>query len=124
MREWTLDLPGRLPASMNQRERLSYWARKKELDEITEEIRAEAERLGIPPATSQRQVLVTIHKGKRSRKRDDPGNRFARGKAPLDALVRLGLLTDDDDAGLDWLGVVEGEREDSKRTLILLREIG
>lgn len=107
---------------MNIRERSSHWKRRKELEEITVAIGAEAARQRIPAAQGRRSVRVTIHKGLRSRKRDDPANRDSRAKSPLDALVKLGLLQDDDDTHLMWRGVFEGERRVEKSTVIEIED--
>jgi hypothetical protein len=87
---WTLEMTGRLPFSMNQRERTSHWVRRRELVEITNELGwlANAER--IPAATGKRWVRITLHKSLRSRVTDDPANRDSRAKSCLDALVKLG----------------------------------
>ncbi len=118
---WKIHLP-MLPASMNARERSSFWARKKELDEITQVVDVLSRVAKIPVATSRRRVTITIHKSKRSRVRDDPANRDSRAKAPLDALVRLGLLVDDSEKWLDWGGVVEGEKRVEKETVIEIED--
>lgn len=118
---WMLSLP-MLPASMNQRERQSFWIRKRELDEITRTIGLLAFEQKIPPALGRRSVQVTIHKSKRSRVKDDPANRDSRAKAILDAMVRTGLLVDDSDQWLDWGGVIEGEKRSDKQTVITLGE--
>lgn len=117
--EWTLILP-MIPDSMNVRERTSFWGRKKELEQITTALGTLALEAGIPAASGRRSVLVTIHKGKRSRVRDDPANRDSRAKSVLDALVKLGLLVDDNDTHLEWLGVVEGAKRELKETVITL----
>lgn len=118
---WTLTLP-MLPAAMNVRERSSHWVRRKELEQITRAIEVLAGEAGIPNAEGRRRVDVTIHKGKRSRVRDDPANRDSRAKSLLDALVNLGLLVDDNDEWLEWGHVVEGERLPEKLTVIRIRE--
>jgi hypothetical protein len=120
--QWTLTLDGRLPASMNERERSSYWTRHRELQQITDELGWDARRQNIPTAAGKRWVRITLHKSTKSRKRDDPANRDSRAKSCLDALVKLGLLIDDDDSHLEWLGVHEGDRTPTKHTLIDLGE--
>lgn len=107
-----------LPMSMNERERCSFWKRKKELDAITEQVAWRARKQRIPQAATRRGVRVTIHKSLRSRRTDDPANRDSRAKSVLDALVNVGVLRDDDDVWLDWHGVVEGERVKVKQTVI------
>jgi hypothetical protein len=113
-------LDGVLPMSMNERERCHYWKRKKELDEITRLVGLAAVFQNVPTAEGRRGVRVTIHKSKRSRVTDDPANRDSRAKSVLDALVANGLLVDDNDAGLDWHHVDEGERSSNKATVIEL----
>jgi hypothetical protein len=115
-------MEGRLPASMNERERTSHWVRRRELQEITNELGYLALQQKIPAATGRRWVRVVLHKSKRSRVTDDPANRDSRAKSVLDALVKLGLLVDDDDAGLEWRGVVEAERFDTKATHVEIGE--
>lgn len=115
---WTITLP-LLPASMNQRERSSFWVRKKELDTITVLVKTIAAQMGIPVAEGRRAVTVTIHKSKRSRVRDDPANRDSRAKSVLDAMVKTGLLVDDSDKWLAWGGVIEGPKRDSFETVIV-----
>jgi Holliday junction resolvase RusA-like endonuclease len=115
---WTLTLDGRLPASMNERERTSHWIRRRELEEITTELGWQVRQQKIPAATGRRFVRVTLHKSLRSRRRDDPANRDSRAKSILDALVKLGVLVDDDDTHLIWVGVVEGEKRAHKQTVI------
>lgn len=122
MSTWSLTLP-MLPMSMNQRERVSYWTRKRELDQTASAIQYLALEAKITPATGRREVTVTIHKSLRSRRADDPANRDSRAKAPLDALVRCGLLIDDSDEWLSWLGVVEGEKRKQVETVITIREL-
>lgn len=112
-----------LPMSMNQRERVSYWTRKRELDQTASALHYLAVEAGIPPATGRREVTVTIHKSMRSRRADDPANRDSRAKAPLDALVRCGLLVDDSDEWLAWGGVIEGEKRKLVETVITIREL-
>jgi hypothetical protein len=119
---WTLKMEGRLPASMNARERTSHWVRRRELQEITTELGYLAAEQRIPAATGKRWVRVVLHKSKRSRVTDDPANRDSRAKSILDALVKLGLLVDDDDAHLEWRGVVEAERREIKATHVELGE--
>ena len=119
---WTITLP-MIPESMNSRERSSFWARKKELEQITNAMEVLAIEAGIPSASGRRAVKVTIHKGKRSRVTDDPANRDSRAKSVLDAMVSLGLLVDDSDKWLDWEHVHEGERRDEKTTIIELRDV-
>jgi len=113
-----------LPASMNQRERSSFWVRKKELDQITQALVVLAQEVGVPGALVRRRVTVTIHKGVRSRVRDDPANRDSRAKSVLDAMVRTGLLVDDSDRWLDWGGVHEGEKRELKQTVIEVSDCG
>jgi hypothetical protein len=120
---YMLTLPGMLPLSMNERERAHYRTRMKELDDIELEFARQATGLRIPPADGKRAVRVTIHKSKRSRRTDDPANRDSRAKSILDALVRTGLLVDDDDRHLDWLHVHEGERLDTKVTIVELWDV-
>ena len=119
---WTITLP-MLPESMNSRERSSFWARKKELEQITTAIGTLAAEQGIPSAQGRRAVRVTIHKGKRSRVTDDPANRDSRAKSVLDAMVKLALLVDDSDKWLVWEHVHEGERREQKETVIELRDV-
>lgn len=119
---WTLTLH-RLPMSQNVRERKSHWARSAELKTITSEIGWLAKVAKIPTATTRRRVEITIHKTKRSRVLDDAANLPSRAKAPLDALVRLGLLLDDNAAGLEWAGVIEGEKRDTEQTVIRISDI-
>lgn len=121
MNDWTLTIK-RLPCSMNQRERQSFWVRKKELDEITLEVSMLARQAKIPVAQGRRFVQITIHKSKRSRVLDDPANLPSRAKAILDALVRCGLLIDDNHAGLHWGGVIEGEKRDAAQTVVRIAE--
>jgi hypothetical protein len=106
---------------MNERERAHWATKRRELQEITNELGwlANAER--IPAATGKRWVRITLHKSMRSRVTDDPANRDSRAKSCLDALVKLGLLVDDDDRHLLWLGVHEGDKRATKSTVI---EIG
>ena len=117
----SLTLP-MLPASMNARERSSFWVRKKELEQITHAISVLAFEQKIPPALGRRVVKVTIHKSMRSRVTDDPANRDSRAKSILDAMVKTGLLIDDSDKWLEWRGVHEGERREAKQTIIELGE--
>lgn len=119
---WELVL-NRLPASMNERERTSHWTRRRELQEITDELGYLALAQKIPAATGRRSVRIIMHKSLRSRKRDDPANRDSRAKSILDALVKLGLLIDDDDRHLEWLGVHEGDRAQTKHTRVLLGDV-
>jgi len=114
-------MQGRLPASMNQRERSSHWVRRRELQEITNELGYLGMAAKIPAAQGKRWVRITLHKSLRSRVTDDPANRDSRAKSVLDALVKLGYLKDDDDTHLLWLGVHEGERKALKATIV---EIG
>jgi hypothetical protein len=117
---WTLTMTGRLPDSMNVRERKSHWVRRRELQEITNELGYLALAAKIPVASGKRWVRITLHKSLRSRVTDDPANRDSRAKSVLDALVKLGLLIDDDDRHLLWLGVHEGEKRAVKATVIEL----
>jgi len=117
---WTIELHGRLPASMNERERSSHWTRHRELQDITNEILLLAKASKIPNATGKRWVRITIHKGLRSRVTDDPANRDSRAKSILDAMVKAGLLNDDSDKWLEWRHVHEGERLPIKKTVIEL----
>lgn len=116
-------MEGRLPASMNERERAHWATRSRELNDITRELGYLALEQGVPQATTRRFVRVTIHKSLRSRVTDDPANRDSRAKAVLDALVKLGYLRDDSDAWLDWGGVVEGERRHVKATIVTIRDM-
>jgi hypothetical protein len=118
---WTLTMQGRLPASMNERERTHWASKRRELQEITNELGYLALAAKIPVATGKRFVRITLHKSLRSRVTDDPANRDSRAKSVLDALVKLGYLQDDSDRYLLWLGVHEGERRKVKATVI---EIG
>lgn len=115
-------MPGRLPMSMNERERASHWTRHRELQQITTELMWLAREQRIPPATTRRAVQVTIHKSTRSRVRDDPANRDSRAKAILDALTHLGLLINDNDTHLDWRGVTEGDKHPHKATTVTITE--
>lgn len=119
---WTLTIHGRIPMSMNQRERCSYWKRHKELQQLTEDLKYLAAEQKIPRATTRRSVRVTIHKSMRSRVKDDPANRDSRAKSVLDALAKLGLLIDDNDTHLNWQGVTEGKREPIPATVITISE--
>lgn len=118
---WTLTIDGVLPMSMNERERVSHWTRRRELQDFTRTIAALAQNAGVPQAKGKRRVTLTIVKGKRSRRRDDPANRDSRAKSVLDALVANGLLRDDSDEWLDWPGVVE-TKADVKQTIITLED--
>lgn len=113
-------MQGRLPMSMNERERAHYWRRHRELEQITTDLMWLAREQKIPPATTRRGVQVTIHKSTRSRVRDDPANRDSRAKAILDALTRLHLLKDDNDTWLDWHGVIEGDKHPIKHTVVTI----
>lgn len=117
---WVLTMQGRLPMSMNERERAHYWRRHQELEQITTDLMWLAREQKIPPATTRRGVQVTIHKSTRSRVRDDPANRDSRAKSILDALTRLHLLKDDNDTWLDWHGVIEGDKHPIKHTVVAI----
>jgi hypothetical protein len=114
---WVLTL-SLLPRNVNKRERVHWGVNRRELEAITNEIGWLAKAQRIPAATGKRSVRVTIHKTLRSRVTDDPGNIDSRAKSILDALVRLGLLQNDDARNLDWHGVIEGERRKQKQTII------
>ena len=118
---WHLTIPV-LPLSMNERERTHWAIRSRELAQITTAIHYLAAEQRIPKAKGRRSVLVTIHKSLRSRVTDDPANRDSRAKSILDAMVATGLLVDDDDTHLEWLGVVEGERLRAKQTVVTISE--
>lgn len=120
--EWTITLPI-LPMAMNERERVSFWKRKRELDEVAAQIGWSSLEQRIPAATGRRFVQITIHKSKRSRVKDDPANLPTRAKSILDALVRNQLLIDDNHAHLEWGGVTEGAKSDHKHTVITIREL-
>ena len=77
----------------------------------------------VPKAVGRRSVEILIVKGKSSRRRDDPANRCGRSKSLLDALVKLGMLVDDDDVWLDYAPVKEiREKLDYGYTRIKLEE--
>jgi len=119
---WLLTMMGRLPASMNERERTHWASKRRELQEITNELGMLGMAAKIPVAQGKRWVRITLHKSLRSRVTDDPANRDSRAKSCLDALVRLGYLKDDDDTHLLWMGVHEGERRKVKATIIEIGE--
>lgn len=121
--EWRLVMQGRLPMSMNERERCSHWKRRSELLHITEELMWLAREQRVPRAVGRRSVQVVLHKSLRSRVTDDPANRDSRAKSVLDALTRLGLLVDDNDAWLVWRGVVEGDKRRVKCTEVVIGEV-
>jgi hypothetical protein len=119
---WSYTLP-MLPMSMNQRERISHWTRKRELAQIKTATVVLAQAAGIPAASGRRRVTVTIHKSLRSRVTDDPANRDSRAKSVLDAMVHAALLIDDSDKWLEWGGVVEGERRAQVETVVTLSDV-
>lgn len=120
--QWTITLPEWHPPSMNQYVRTHWAVRKRDLDNLTNEIHLISTYQRIPKATTPRAVRIVIQKTPRG-KRDDPGNLYARSKAILDALVRCELLLDDDNTSLEALEVVE-RRADTKQTLIEITEGG
>jgi len=122
-RGWVLTITGRIPMSMNQRERCSHWYRNRERAELTTLLKYLALAERVPQASGRRSVRVTIHKTMRSRVKDDPANRDSRAKSILDALTSLGLLVDDNEKWLDWRGVVEGERQKELATVVEIREV-
>lgn len=121
MTEWTLTLP-MLPMSMNNRERVSHWTRKRELDQLKTAIHYLAREQRIPEALDQRWVQIIIHKTLRSRVTDDPANRDSRAKSILDAMVHNRLLVDDSDKWLAWGGVIEGDKRTPAETTIAIRD--
>lgn len=92
-----------LPLSMNEREgylfrKMSYvLGREKAL--VLDAIHHAAYELGVTKAEGPRVVQFTFQKTNQGR-HDDPGNLWSRTKAPLDAMVKLGILVDDSD---EWL---------------------
>lgn len=112
---------GHLPRSMNEREglmmRRHVWAIRNECKSVYAAIARAAAELDAP-ATGRRIVQIEFVKSKRSRKRDDPGNRRARSKAILDGLVHAGLLVDDTDEYLVLPPELERKDESGPRTII------
>lgn len=106
---WSIVLPDYLPLSMNEREgfltafkgkKSMPWRVQKEKELAADALAPVLAALQIPPALGPRRVRFEFRKGYRTRSRDDPGNLGARMKAPLDVLVKLGQLVDDNDR---WL---------------------
>lgn len=120
---WTITLP-MLPMSFNEWGHAHWAVRQRERKQLETAVHYLAREQRIPLATGKRAVLVTIHKGKRSRVLDDEPNLHARAKGLLDAMVNVGLLKGDDRANLEWLGVVEGERMPAKQTVVTISEGG
>lgn len=107
-----------VPATRNQRDRMHWAARKRELDDWT---------LMIPMCVeSNRQRngerrLVEVVFSKMRGPESDPDNLTARCKVPLDALTRRGWIRDDSPKWID-LSVREEVRADSRQTLIAVSE--
>lgn len=124
-------LVGYLPRSMNEREGLlmrggkngkpGTWVLQDEKRNAEAALREHAVDV-IPQANGRiRRVRFTFVKGARSTRRDDPGNRPTRMKAPLDKMVALGMLVDDSD---EWIELdPPRERKDPSGTKATIIEI-
>lgn len=90
-----ISVPDWLPATLNEFMRQHWAVRRKTLSVAANLIAAYARLAGVPQASGRRRVTLTFFcRGGRGRKSGDPD---ARLKVCLDALVRAGMLVDDDD---------------------------
>lgn len=113
---YTFEIPGH-PARLNQLLAGRWQAsRLKARDRRT--VALAARLAGIPPATGKRRVELAITLGPRQR----GGDKDAYWKSTLDALVRAGLLTDDNRQGVE-LAPVAYDRGPAPRSTITLTDL-
>lgn len=118
MSEYVIEIPNWQPTTLN---RLlgGHWAkaaRKKKSD--ARMVWAYAASAQVPKATCKRSLQLTIILAKRQRA-PDPDAHF---KSGCDALVRCGLLTDDNRQGVELLPI-RYERSERKGTRIVLKDL-
>ncbi|HYT93653.1 MAG TPA: hypothetical protein VEL76_33350 [Gemmataceae bacterium] len=114
---FTLTIPDWNPTPLNKL--LGHWARRHRLKRGDADLVMFYSRLqGIPAATGRRRVSLRVTLGPRQRAPDPD----ALWKSTLDALVRTGLLLNDDRFDVE-LGSVEFERGPARATAILLEDM-
>lgn len=114
----TLILDAFQPHRLNVLLRLHWAARNRALKGDADVVAAEAFRQGIPKAAGKRRVSLTVRHG-RSVKAADAD---ALWKSLLDALVKCGLLLDDDPAHCE-LGTVGYETAERRGLVVLLEDL-
>lgn len=111
-----------LPRSPNASAR-KHWGHKVEERKFWEmALGHQAWLAGVAPASGKRSVRYELER-KGGVKLRDKDNLNASVKHCQDALVNLGLLIDDDDQWLEWLGVGETNGLKQTRTLIILEDV-
>jgi len=84
----------RIPLTRNQADQSKWWGRHRQTKLWRTEILVAFGRRAVPPKKAH--VDITVYRGKSQ----DPDNLVASMKPILDALVKCGWLTDDNDAGV------------------------
>lgn len=113
----TLIVDGWQPARLN--DLLGHWSRRARLKRADRDVIAAYARLaGVPSARGRRRVSLLITLAPRQRA-PDPDSLW---KSTLDALVRCGLLLDDDRFGVE-LGPVTFDRGPARQTAITLEDV-
>lgn len=113
----TITIPGFTPVKINDW-RGRHWSVRARLKKSQQELVGFYGR-HVPRATGKRRVVLRVWGYWRGVKPDADG--FS--KDMLDCLVQLGLLTDDDEAGLDGIMHVEITRARVRETCIELEDV-
>lgn len=114
----TITIPGFTPVRVNEW-RGRHWSVRAKLNLGQQELIGHYGR-DVPKATGQRRIALTVWGYPRGRKPD----RDAFDKDMLDSLKRLGLITDDDERGLEGRMSVEIIRSKQRKTVIELEDVG